>query len=290
VINASVCHSPSTSEPFYTPAYKGKQLTVSSTKSKTAYQTGYFGKTFDRVMEGEAYSDPVKVRRQEKLKQAQKNLSKAFFPTSGSKKPSGPGSHFGTISGPIEAFSAANKDKDKYKSPGRNFTTTPGKKGTGYGYLGVTIGSYHKHEVEPYDNAKELRKSEQEVHQKKMKGGHFKLNGHPKGYFHPNPFRADKALPPIDEPRTSKDKPKPFKPSSPAKKAGGCKAGTFDHYPKHSEDPYSPAKQKSSGKDSVRKIFKPSPGPKSMPTKSVVTQSVHRRMNVTNFMQTTPVT
>jgi hypothetical protein len=157
-------------------------------------------------------------------------------------------------------------------------------------YLGVTIGSYHKHEVEPYDNAKELRKSEQEVHQKKMKGGHFKLNGHPKGYFHPNPFRADKALPPIDEPRTSKDKPKPFKPSSPAKKAGGCKAGTFDHYPKHSEDPYSPAKQKSSGKDSVRKIFKPSPGPKSMPTKSVVTQSVHRRMNVTNFMQTTPVT
>ena len=25
-------------------------------------------------------------------------------------------------------------------------------------YLGVTIGSYHKHEVEPYDNAKELRK------------------------------------------------------------------------------------------------------------------------------------
>ena len=115
------------------------------------------------------------------------------------------------------------------------------------------------------------------------------------------------ALPPIEEPQTSKDKPKPFKPSSPAKKvslsmplplcdhcptlcdhcptlfcwyflpqAGGCKAGTFDHYPKHSEDPYSPAKQKSSGKDSVRKIFKPSPGPKSMPTKSVVTQSVHR--------------
>ena len=48
---------------------------------------------------------------------------------------SGPGSHFGTISGPIEAFSAANKDKDKYKSPGRNFTTTPGKKGTGYGWV-----------------------------------------------------------------------------------------------------------------------------------------------------------
>lgn len=67
-------------------AYKGRQMMVGSTKSKTAYQTGYFGKTFDRVMEGEAYSDPVKARRQDKLKEAQKNLSKAFVPSSDSKK------------------------------------------------------------------------------------------------------------------------------------------------------------------------------------------------------------
>ena len=67
-------------------AYKGRQMMVGSTKSKTAYQTGYFGKTFDRIMEGEAYSDPVKRRRQGKLKEAQKNLSKAFVPSSVSKK------------------------------------------------------------------------------------------------------------------------------------------------------------------------------------------------------------
>lgn len=61
-------------------------MMVGSTKSKTAYQTGYFGKTFDRIMEGEAYSDPVKQRRQNKLTEAQKNLSKAFVPSSVSKK------------------------------------------------------------------------------------------------------------------------------------------------------------------------------------------------------------
>ena len=72
--------------PFNLSAYKGRQMMVGSTKSKTAYQTGYFGKTFDRVMEGEAYSDPVKQRRQNKLTEAQKNLSKAFVPSSVSKK------------------------------------------------------------------------------------------------------------------------------------------------------------------------------------------------------------
>ena len=62
-------------------------MLIGNTKSKTAYQTGYFGKSFDRVMEGESYSDSVKVRRQERLKQAEKNLGKAFIPTDGTKKP-----------------------------------------------------------------------------------------------------------------------------------------------------------------------------------------------------------
>ena len=83
-VRLSVCLS--VAEPFNASAYKGRQMMVGSTKSKTAYQTGYFGKTFDRVMEGEAYSDPVKQRRQDKLKEAKKNLSKAFVPSSISKK------------------------------------------------------------------------------------------------------------------------------------------------------------------------------------------------------------
>ena len=40
------------------------------------------------ICQGEAYSDPVKKRRQEKIKQAKKNLSKVpFMPSSGSKEP-----------------------------------------------------------------------------------------------------------------------------------------------------------------------------------------------------------
>ena len=38
-------------------------------------------------VKGEAYSDPVKRRRQDRLTEAKKNLSKAFVPSSGSKKP-----------------------------------------------------------------------------------------------------------------------------------------------------------------------------------------------------------
>ena len=52
---------------------------------------------------------------------------------------------------------------------------------------------------------------------KLVKGGAFKLNSHPKDLFDENPYRHDRPLPPIKDPKTSKDKPKPFKPSNPAK-------------------------------------------------------------------------
>ena len=53
---------------------------------------------------------------------------------------SGTGSHYGTLSGPIEAFSTTCKPMEAGKSPGKNFLTTPGKKGTGFGYVGVAVG------------------------------------------------------------------------------------------------------------------------------------------------------
>lgn len=161
------------------------------------------------------------------------------------------------------------------------------------------------------------------------------------------------ALPPIREQKLSQDKPKPFKPSSPAKlvsctctlnstwktwivmhlynfvrdrtttitkcmsiqywhlhihvhhrehdcvtirtqitlqcrplilssfiQAGGCKAGTFDVYPKHSDDPYANPKPRREGDGKVVRgnvgVFKPSPGPKTMPTSSVMQQNVIR--------------
>ena len=50
---------------------------------------------------------------------------------------SGVGSHYGTLSGPIGAFSAATKPRDKFGKSGKNFLTNPGKIGTGYGYVCV---------------------------------------------------------------------------------------------------------------------------------------------------------
>lgn len=46
---------------------------------------------------------------------------------------SGLGNHYGTLSGPIGAFSPVAKSRSAYKAPGRNFTTNPAKKGTGFG-------------------------------------------------------------------------------------------------------------------------------------------------------------
>ena len=70
---------------------------------------------------------------------------------------SGAGNHYGTFSGPVEAFSAAQKDKKSYQSPGKNFITNPPKKGTGFGYINVTIGHTPKYTADPYDRAKEIR-------------------------------------------------------------------------------------------------------------------------------------
>ncbi len=55
----------------------------------------------------------------------------------------------------------------------------------------------------------------------------------------------------------------------------GCKAGTFDPYPKHSEEPYVPTKSRKSDTSKFKGgIFKPPPGIKATPTTSIVQQSV----------------
>jgi len=56
-------------------------------KTRSALQAGLFSERFNRVMEGEAYSDPIKMRRQHRLKESQRNIAKAFLPSSGEKKP-----------------------------------------------------------------------------------------------------------------------------------------------------------------------------------------------------------
>ena len=56
-------------------------------KTRSALQSGYFSDKFNRVLESEAYSDPIKQRRQHRLTESQRNIGKAFLPSSGEKLP-----------------------------------------------------------------------------------------------------------------------------------------------------------------------------------------------------------
>ncbi|XP_060782943.1 cilia-and flagella-associated protein 96 [Neoarius graeffei] len=265
--------------PFNEAAYKNKQMLVSGPKKKSALQAGYFDTQFKRIFENEAITDVLKIQRQYQIQQAKKNLAKAFLPSSGEKKFSGIGSYYGTLGGPVKAMSPLQIPKKTYKSPGKNIYTSPPKKGSGYGFPGVTLSKLELYSSDPYDGLKELQKGETAAHKSQMKGGPFRLNLHPIECFDSNPYKLNKPLPPSNVAEVKKTHfAVPFKPTSPSKKTGGMKAGTFHPYPSHSTDPYVIKKPKS---DSVSrnngvKIFHPSPGPKSTPVKSIISLNVNR--------------
>jgi len=270
---------------FNEAANKGKQVLPGGSKERAATQAGYFTEKFGRVFEGESYSDPIKLRRRYRLEQSKKNLSKPFLPSSGEKKVSGLGSHYGTLSGPVPAFSPVGKGTKSAKAPGKNVQTNPGKLGTGYGFVGVTLGKYPANLTDPYDNNREMARKVMAQHKGSLKGGAFRLNMHPQSFFDGNPFRTDKPLPPVRKTVSAGPKDlKPFKPSSPGKKPGGGKIGTFDPYPSHSADAYSnKIKRAVTVVNKSGKIFMPTPGPKSTPTHSIQEQNIVRSINVQNY-------
>ena len=269
---------------FNEPAHKGKQMLPGGSKSKSSLQAGYFDKTFGRIMAGEGYSDPVKRRRQDRLEKGKSNIGNAFMPSHRGKEPSGLGSHYGTFSGPIPTFSPVGISKPAYVSPGRNFTTNPSKKGTGYGYVNVLIGKPHHHESEPYDDGKEVTKQAHAKSKQMMKGTAFKLNLHPKEYFDSNPYLTEKPMPIYKETNKEQLTLKPFLPSSFGKEIGGSKAGCFSHYPSHSQDPYI-TKKPSLTENKQKNIFRPPQGPKSMPMHSIMAHNIKRRINGQNFKE-----
>ncbi|XP_037687054.1 UPF0602 protein C4orf47 homolog isoform X4 [Choloepus didactylus] len=124
--------------------------------------------------------------------------------------------------------------------------------------------------------------TENETHHRLVKGSPFKLNLYPREYFDSNPYFSEKPLPPIHKTEKKETLAAPFKPSSPGKKPGGMKAGTFDPYPSHSSDPYvvKMAHQISGKSD---KIFHPPSGPKSRPITSIMTLNVKRALNMKNY-------
>ncbi|XP_069349464.1 cilia-and flagella-associated protein 96 [Eulemur rufifrons] len=267
--------------PFNEAASKNRQMLPGGSKEMSDLQAGYFDPHFVRIFEGEGYVNLNQVRRRHMMEEAKKNLGKAFLPSNGEKMLCGLGSYHGTIGGPVPFFSAQSKPREKYQPPGKNLYTNPGKKGTGYGYANITIGKQFSHSADFYDASKVNYKKENEEHRSLVKGSPFKLNLYPREYFDMNPYFSEKPLPPIKKEVKKKLIPSPFKPSSPGKKPGGMKAGTFDPYPAHSADPYVVKLSKISSKDD--KIFHPPSGPKSRPTESIMTLNVKRALNMKNY-------
>ncbi|XP_015341625.1 UPF0602 protein C4orf47 homolog isoform X1 [Marmota marmota marmota] len=268
--------------PFNEAASKNRQILPGGTKEMSNLQAGYFDPQFARIFEGEGYVNLNQVRRRHMMEEAKKNLAKAFLPSSGDKKPCGLGSYYGTIGGPVPSFSAQAKPREQYMPPGKNLYTNPGKKGTGYGYANITIGKQFSHSSDLYDAARQNFKKENEEHHRLLKGAPFKLNLYPRDYFDTNPYFTEKPLPPIKKEEKKESLLSPFKPSSPGKKPGGMKAGTFEPYPSHSTDPYvlKPGKKVSKKDD---KVFHPPSGPKSRPIESIMSLNVKRALNMKNY-------
>ncbi|XP_063691519.1 cilia-and flagella-associated protein 96-like [Bolinopsis microptera] len=123
---------------------------------------------------------------------------------------------------------------------------------------------------------------ERKESQKRMVGGAFKLNMHPKPLFKENPYKADKSLPAARAPKVRAGPPPlAFKPTSPSKLMGNCKAGTFSKYPTHPVDGYAVKVKKPLGPKYG--VFNPPTVPKSRPTDSLLRRSVNRKLNRQNF-------
>ncbi|XP_063166479.1 cilia-and flagella-associated protein 96 [Candoia aspera] len=271
--------------PFNEAASKNKQMLSAGNKERGATQAGYFDLQFSRIFEGESYSNPVQLRRRYRLAESKKNLgSRPFLPTNGDKFSCGIGTYYGTIGGPCSYFSAQLKDKIPYVPPGKNLYTNPGKKGTGYGYPNLTIGKPYMHSVELYDIGRINFKKTSEEHRQQMKGGPFKLNLYPREYFDMNPYHDDKPLSPPKQLPPKVLVQQPFKPSSPAKKLGGMKAGTFDPFPTYSAEPYGIRLPRSATTNKQGNVFHPNPGTKSRPVRSIMTLNIEKSLNATNYM------
>jgi len=273
--------------PFNQSAFKQRQMLPGGSKTKVeGLQSGYFEPTFKRILEKEAYNDPVKIRRQQRTKSQQKNLGGAFVPASGEKKPSGVGSFYGTMTGPgkLEAFSAQIRPREKRGEQKMNFYTNPGQKGTGYGYLNVTIGAYVENGVDPYNRAAQIRAKQAKDSKDKIRGSSFKTISAPQPTFDVNPYKTDKVFPTKAKAKTPPPA-KPFKYPTPGLAPGGSKAGTFSTYPEHKADVYQPKPKKTTQVNSSGRRFNDTNtiGARSRPTKSIMAMNVTRGMNRNNY-------
>ncbi|RNA17476.1 hypothetical protein BpHYR1_024365 [Brachionus plicatilis] len=274
---------------FNEAAGKGKQILPGPIKDRsTGLQDGYFTKPFPRVFEKEAYSDPISLRRKERILEKKKNITdKPFITFYGEKKPDGLGSYTGTFGGRVDYFSPKDKEKKSYEPQKPNVKTNPSKKGTGYGYAIVGLDKYPEYKSDKYESPDKIAREEAERHKKAVLGAAFKSGIYQKVYFEKNPYLTEKDGAVFKEKSKSKSLTdlKTFKFSSPPKSMANVD-GFFSKFPGHMTDQYKPMSNYKPVKrvvNSSGKLFTPQKGPKSKPQSSVINYNVGIKVNSSNF-------
>lgn len=268
----------------YAPSnVKGRQMFGCPFYEKSALDQGYFQSPFVRIFEAEAYNDRAKALLAQRNANKQLRIGKHWMP-SGSQKLCGVGSDagaFGTRERLDPSVKPLPKSTGGEKEKLKLFLTSPGKKGTGYGYLDVTIGPYPVHEFESEEYHEKRRAKERADFAAAVQGRRPFNSSHP-----PRPFFSQPEFLDFNALRTAPAKPamKPFTPTNPGKRPGGMHAGTFSPFERLSE-PYAPSMERYL-KDVVNaagRRFMPTQGFKAMRTKSLMQAYHQKKMNCDNY-------
>ncbi|VEL06934.1 unnamed protein product [Protopolystoma xenopodis] len=261
---------------FNESAGKGRQINPGGSKKKSALNQGYFA-DFRRIFEGEALNDITQVLRLKRLEKQQSKYTTIFRPVGFPKKAVGSGSLYGTFQTGFPYLSPQLKKFELLKLL-KNLYTSPPKKGSGYGYVDITINKPYKHLPDVYES-NEMQKQIAMVHEKMLNGKKAFIVGGDIDEFGPNPYKCDKVVPNfLPLLKASSERILPFIPSNPAKKAGGGKFGTINKFPAYMSGQLKDNKKIVSM--GINKIFVPPSGPKTTRCRSILEANINRNYDL----------
>ncbi|KAF5393999.1 hypothetical protein PHET_12439 [Paragonimus heterotremus] len=262
-------------------------------KKKAANSDGYFA-PFESIHVGDGSLKYVDIMLQMRKDAKSKRIGRGeWIPNGPTKLRAGTGSLYGNLQERFDAFDPALKVVPKVHEP-KNFYTSPGKKGTGYGYVDVCLNPFPNWQSgdSPVEVARQIYLSQTADHVAKLKGRHpFIPMCHSLDAFDKNPWAKGDPLAPggpvsmtfgvAGFPKSMQIGPT-FVPSHPAKKDGGMKDGTLSKFPEYSSEPYiQPSKIVKEDKSKfVGGQWIPNPGTALViPTPSIVDKNTVLRIN-----------
>lgn len=211
----------------------------------------------------------------------------------------GLGTYYGTFISEMESFSPEKREEpaSQFDKSLPNFLTRPGKKGTGYGYVDVTINPYPEYMEDPAFNFYEAHKAMREEFEAGLRGETFKPSGAPQEYFDPNPFfderDPDGEIETYDfdrlESKIESGDIKPFIPANTTKKINGNKdvVSPLERFPSYDpSDPWEVVPTnvfRQSKPDPEKPPWKAQFGNRTRQQRSIMQYNITLNVNPTNF-------